>query len=31
MVHTKPHPIIRFLQSSKLILSHEEHHRHHQK
>lgn len=30
MVHSKPHPIIRFLQNSRLILSHEEHHRHHQ-
>ena len=30
MVHSKPHPIIRFLQNSRLILNHEEHHRHHQ-
>lgn len=30
MVHSKPHPIIQFLQNSRLILSHEEHHRHHQ-
>lgn len=29
MVHKKPHPIIRFLQSTRLILSHSEHHRHH--
>jgi ubiquitin-conjugating enzyme E2 variant len=29
MVHRKPHAIIRFLQSTRLILSHEEHHRHH--
>lgn len=30
MVHSKPHPVVRFLQKSRLILSHEEHHRHHQ-
>lgn len=30
MVHSKPHPIIRFLQNSRLILNHAEHHRHHQ-
>ena len=30
MVHSKPHPIVQFLQKSRLILSHEEHHRHHQ-
>ena len=30
MVHTKPHPVIRFLQKSGLIISHEKHHVHHQ-
>ena len=29
MVHTKPHAIIRFLQQSGLIISHEKHHLHH--
>lgn len=29
MVYQKPHFIIRFLQSTRLILTHEEHHRHH--
>jgi plasmanylethanolamine desaturase len=30
MVHSKPHRIIRFLQSAGLIISHEKHHAHHQ-
>ena len=30
MIHSKPHPIVQFLQKSRLILSPEEHHRHHQ-
>lgn len=30
MVHSKPHPFIRFLQQSGLIISHEKHHVHHQ-
>ena len=29
-VHSKPHPMVRFLQNAGLILSHEHHHRHHQ-
>lgn len=30
MVHSKPHAVIRFLQASGLIISHEKHHVHHQ-
>jgi hypothetical protein len=30
MVHTQPHPIVRFLQKAGLIISHEKHHKHHQ-
>jgi hypothetical protein len=30
MVHPKPNVVIQYLQKSRLILSHEEHHRHHQ-
>ena len=29
MVHSKPHPVVRFFQQSGLIMSHEVHHKHH--
>jgi plasmanylethanolamine desaturase len=30
MVHSKPHPVVRFLQKAGFIISHEKHHIHHQ-
>ena len=30
MIHSKPHPIVQFLQKAGLIISHEKHHQHHQ-
>ena len=30
MVHSKPNALIRFLQTSGMVISHEHHHKHHQ-